>query len=144
MLQKAEEIHFWPVPGQAQCGWGTYSIFRWQVNSVCVEVLEEGTIHWVRKLVYFYHFFHVLIPVRLEHGSKVLTPKTGQQKLPYFSGWNQINKYHRYPYLLYLGQHTPGSRIFSWHPKNIPRARILILAFVYTLFHFWWVPPMKY
>lgn len=61
-------------PGQSLCG--TYGILRWQINCVCVEVLEKGTVHGVRKLVYLYHLLHVLIPIGLEHGPEVLTPTT--------------------------------------------------------------------
>lgn len=51
-----------------------YSVLRWQVHCVCVEVLEKGTVHRVRELVYLYHFLHVLIPIGLKHGPEVLAP----------------------------------------------------------------------
>lgn len=52
----------------------TNSILRRQLHIVCVKELEEGAVHWVGELVYFYHLLHVFIPVGLEHGSEVFTP----------------------------------------------------------------------
>ena len=74
--------YFWPWVLASPHMAGTYSVLRWQIHCVCVEVLEKGTVHGVGELVYFYHLLHVLIPVRLEHGSKVLAPETEQRNLP--------------------------------------------------------------
>lgn len=78
-------------PGRSQCS--TYGVLGWQIHCVCVEVLEKGTVHRVRKLVYLYHLLHVLIPIGLEHGSEVLTPTT-----------NANNRYYRYPFPSELAQ----------------------------------------
>lgn len=104
--------------GHAGCGtrgWPghgcrTYSVFGWQVHGVGVEVLEKGTVHWVRKLVYFYHLLHILVPVRLEHGPKVLTPKQNTESD--LMKVRASGKHHRSPQLLpSLGPCAPGSRL---------------------------------
>ena len=76
------ETCFWPCALVSPSVAGTYGVLRGQVHCVCVEVLEKGTVHSIGELVYLYHLLHVLIPVRLEHGSKVLTPETEQQNSP--------------------------------------------------------------
>lgn len=48
----------------------TNSILWWQVNSVCVEVLQKGSVHQVRELV---NFYGVLIGF-IQQRTKMLTP----------------------------------------------------------------------
>ena len=53
-----------------RCGKLTNSILWWQVNSVCVEVLQEGSVHQVWELVNF----NVVLVRFIQQCPKMLTP----------------------------------------------------------------------
>ena len=53
----------------------TNSIHRWQVNVVCVEILQEGSVHQVGELV---NFNRVLVYF-IQQGTEMLTPGEGEE-----------------------------------------------------------------
>lgn len=58
----------------------TNGIFRWKLNSICVEKLEEGFVDRVRELVNLDYLLLILCPLRAEHGSEMFTPSQKQRR----------------------------------------------------------------
>lgn len=59
----------------------TNGVFRWKVNSVCVEKLQEGPVDRVRELADLDHLLLVLCPLGAKHGPEMFTPTPNKRPL---------------------------------------------------------------
>jgi len=54
----------------------TYGIFRREPNTVCIQVLQEGSVNRIRKFTHFYNFIIII-----QYGTKMFTPAKEEQLL---------------------------------------------------------------
>ena len=59
----------------------TDGVLRGEVNGVCVEKLQEGSVDGVGELADLYHLLLILRPLGAKHGPEMLTPT--RNKRPY-------------------------------------------------------------